>query len=350
MKRSMIFLLIVILASSSMAQTRGSRTTNDVAQNDSTRAAQPPVAPTATATASAASCGCEGEPLPEVLATVNGAKITAKEIDDAIRLPLAEIHRQVTEARRLELDLQINSRLLDREAKKRAKSSSQVLEEEVLAKVKAPTEAEIKAYFDQHKEQMDSAFEDAKPYIADFLRSQRQAETAKAFAERLRAAADLKILVSETTPPQTASDRERVFAMLNGQAITSANIEDTLQPLLMQARKQIYDLRKTHLDLKINDLLLEQEAQKRKMTARAVIEADVLPKVKKITEADARKFYEGNKERLLGDFAQLRDQLIQYLSENEQQRAQLAFAEGLRAAADVRLFLKMPETPRLTIA
>jgi protein-disulfide isomerase len=346
MKRSMIFLLIGILASSSMAQTPVNRTAKDVAQNDTTQAAQPPVTPTA----SAASCGCEGEPLPEVLATVNGAKITAKEIEDAIRLPLAEIHRQVAEARRLELNLQINSRLLDQEAKKRARSSSQVLEEEVLAKVKAPTEAEIKAYFDQHKEQMDSAFEDAKPYIADFLRSQRQAETAKAFADRLRAAADLKILVRETTPPQTASDRERVLAVLNGQAITSANIEDTLQPLLMQARKQIYDLRKTHLDLKINDLLLEQEAQKRKLTARAVIEADVLPKVKKITEADARKFFDGNKERLLGDFAQLRDQLIQYLSENEQQRAQLAFAAGLRAAADVQLFLKMPETPRLTIA
>jgi hypothetical protein len=156
--------------------------------------------------------------------------------------------------------------------------------------------------------------------------------------------------VRETTPPQTASDRDRIFATLNGQAITSANIEDTLQPLLIQAQKQIYDLRKTQLDLKINDLLLEQEAQKRKLTARAVVEADVLPKVKKITEADARKFYEGNKERLLGDFAQLRDQLIQYLTENEQQRAQRDFADRLRAAAAVQIFLKMPEVPRLTSA
>jgi protein-disulfide isomerase len=346
----MTLLLLGILASSSMAQTRGSQTAKNAARNNSAQAVQTATAPTATTTASAISCGCEGEPQPEVLAIVNGAKITAKEVDDAIRMPLAEIQRQVIEARRLELDLQINSRLLDAEAKKRGKISSQVLEEEVLAKVKAPTEADVKAYFDQHKEQMDSAFEDAKPYIADYLRSQRQAETAKAFAGRLRAAADLKVLVRETTPPQTASDRDRIFATLNGQAITSASIEDTLQPLVMQAQKQIYNLRKAQLDLKINDLLLEQEAQKRKLTARAVVEADVLPKVKKITEVDARKFYDGNKERLLGDFAQVRDQLIQYLTENEQQRAQLAFADRLRAAAAVQIFLKMPEVPRLTIA
>jgi protein-disulfide isomerase len=350
MNRLLALLLLGILASSSTAQTASSAASKNASANRAAQAVQPASPPTGATQAGALNCGCEGEPLPEVLAIVNGAKITAKQVDDALRMPLAEIQRQVTEARRLELDLQINSRLLDAEARRRGKTPSQVLEEEVLAKVKAPAEADVKAYFDQHKEQMDAAFEDAKPHISDYLRNQRQAEVAKAFAERLRAAADLKVLAHETPPPQTSADRERVFATLNGQAITSAHIEDALQPLLIQAQKQIYDLRRTHLNLEINDLLLEQEAQRRKLTARAVVEADVLPKVRKITEEDARKFYEGNRERLLGDFAQLRDQLIQYLAENEQQRAQLAFADRLRAAAAVQVFLKMPDLPRLTIA
>lgn len=353
MKRLLTLLLSGALASSSMAQTTAGQATANVNGHSPAPAVKSaPAAPAqkATTEAVALTCACEGEPPPEVLAVVNGVKVTAKEVDDSVRMPLKEIDRQVTEARRLELDLQINSRLLDAEAKKRGKTSSQLLEEEVLARVKAPTEAEVKAYFDQHKEQIEAAFEDARPYISDYLRNQRQAEAAKAYAERLRAAADLKVLVKEATPPQIPADRDRVFATLNGQSITSAHIEDTLQPLLIQAQKQIYDLRKTHLDLKINDLLLEQEAQKRKLTARAIIETDVLPKVKKITEEDARKFYEGNKARLPGEFAALRDQLIQYLTENEQQRAQLAFAERLRAVAAVQVFLKVPEAPRLAIA
>ena len=321
MRRSMTLLLLLALATSAFAQ--------DATPNNSAPPAQP-------------SCGCEGAPPPEVLAVVNGEKITAKEIDDAIRMPLAEIQRQVIAARHVELDLQINSRLLDAEAKRRGKTSTQVLEAEVLANTKAPTDAEVKAYFDEHKDQMDSTFEDAKPYIADFLRQRQQAVLAKAFADRLRAAADLKVLVAESTPPQTPADRDRVFATLNGEAITSATVEDSLSPLLKQAQSRIYDLRKTQLDLRINDLLLKQEAQKRKLTARAVIAADVMPAVKKVTEADARRFYDDNKGRLLGDFDQLRAQLIQYLTENEQQRAQLVYARRLRAAAAVEVFLKAP--------
>lgn len=339
MKRLMTLLLLGALASPLMAQTAGSQPQKNAKENSQSQAAQP-----------AASCGCEGEPQPEVLAIVNGSKITAKDVDDAIKEPLKAIHNQVTEARRLELDLQINSRLLDAEAKKRGKTSAQLVQEEIIAKVKEPTDAEAKAFFDQNKEKMDSAFEDAKQIITNYLRNQRQAETAKAFADRLRAAADLKIMAKEATPPETRADRDRVFATLNGQNITSAHIEDTLQPLLVQAQKQIYSLRKMQVDLKINDLLLEQEAQKRKLTPRAIIEADVLPKVKQINEGDARKFYDGNKERMPGEFAQLRDQIIQYLTEGEQQKAQIAFAERLRSAASVQVFLKTPETPKLAIA
>jgi hypothetical protein len=346
MRRSMTLLLLLALANSALAQTAGGQPAKVAAQNaapnDSAPAARPSKEATPATPAAQPACGCEGEPPPEVLAVINGEKVTAKEVDDAIRLPLAAIQHQVVEARRVELDLQINSRLLDAEARRRGKTPAQVLEAEVIANTKAPTDAEVRAYFDEHKDQMDSTFEDAKPYIADFLRNRQQAALAKAFADRLRAAADLKVLVAESTPPQTPADRERVFATLNGQAITSAEVEDSLRPLLKQARDRIYDLRKTQLDLRINDLLLRQEAQKRKLTPRAVIEADVLPTVKKVSEADARKFYDGNKERLPGDFNQLRDQLIQYLSENEQQRAQLAYAQRLRAAAAVEVFLKAP--------
>ena len=339
MKRLMTLLMLFALAGSSMAQTAVPKTPKNATANKSSQTVQP-----------APNCGCEGEALPEVLATVNGLKITAKDIDEAIKEPLKAIHNQVVEVRRLELDLQINSRLLDAEAKKRGKTSAQLVQEEIIAKVKDPTDAEVKAFFDKNKDKMDSAYEDAKPLITNYLRNQRQAEMAKVFADRLRAAADLKLMVKEATPPETPSDRARIFATLNGQNITSANIEDTLQPLLIQAQKQIYSLRKMQVDLKINDLLLEQEAQKRKLTARAIIEADVLPKVKKITEEDARKFYDGNKAKMPAEFNELRDQIIQYLTENEQQKAQMAFAERLRSTASVQVFLKSPEMPRLAIA
>lgn len=108
-------------------------------------------------------------------------------------------------------------------------------------------------------------------------------------------------------------------------------------------REQIYDLRKQQLDLKINDVLLEQETLKRKITSRALIDAEVAPKAKPVLEADAQKLYEENKARIRGEFAQIKPQLIQYLERQESRQAELAFAEQLRKQATIEVFLKQPE-------
>ncbi len=56
-------------------------------------------------------CGCNLA-APDVLAIVNGVKISGREIDEQIKEELDALKRQIVEARRRELDLQINSRLL----------------------------------------------------------------------------------------------------------------------------------------------------------------------------------------------------------------------------------------------
>ncbi|HWP43751.1 MAG TPA: thioredoxin domain-containing protein, partial [Blastocatellia bacterium] len=145
-------------------------------------------------------------------------------------------------------------------------------------------------------------------------------------------------------------DRARVFATVEGDPVTSADIEDALKPLVFEAQERVYDLRRRWLELKINDMLLEQEAQKRKITTRALLEAEVGASPSPVTEEDARKFYDENRERLKGDFAQLKDQIAQYLSGLEQRRREEAFAERLKKAASIEIFLREPEPPVFSIA
>jgi hypothetical protein len=288
-------------------------------------------------------CGCEGAPLPEVLAIVGGVRITAGEIEAQVKNRALEIQRQVTEARKRELDLQINSRLLETEAKKRGLTTTKLLETEVIAKVKDPTEADAQAFYDLNKSRIRSEFKDVKTDIITYLRTEREREEAKKFAERLRAAAQVRVLAPHVTPPASPADRARVFATVNGAPITSANVEDSLKPLILDAQEQVYKLRLRELDLRINDALLEQEAQKRKMTTNALLDAEVGSKIKPVTESEARTFYDQNKQRLSGgDFAQLKEQIIRYLQEREVRNAQMAFAAQLRRAASVQTFLTAP--------
>src|SRR5215218_5978682 len=64
-------------------------------------------------------CGCEAGALPEVLAAVGDVRVTQTDISPEVRKRVADLQQQVVEARRRELDLQINTVLLEAEAKRR---------------------------------------------------------------------------------------------------------------------------------------------------------------------------------------------------------------------------------------
>jgi len=301
-------------------------------------------------------CGCEQGPLPEVLAVVNGVKITPKDLSPQARERVAELQRQVVEARRQELDLQINSLLLEAEAKKRGVTSTKVLEDEVIAKAPAPTEAEALAFFNQNKARIEAQvggpveFAKIRENIVAHMRAERRQELAAKFSERLRAAAAVKLLVKEATPPATPAARARVFATVAGRQITSGDIEDSLAALVYGVQEEVFRVRQRDVELKVNDTLLSQEAQKRQMTTRALLEAEVDAKMTPVTEARAQEFYNQNKERINGDFAKLKDSIVNHLRETESHNLLVAFAERLRKEAALQTHLVAPVSPVFKIA
>jgi len=293
-------------------------------------------------------CACESQILPEALAIVNGVRISARDIDKATGDSVRQLQRQVVEARKRELDLLINSRLLAIEAKKRGIATTKLIEQEVVAKVIAPTDADAQAFYEQNKARIQSDFKDARKDILRYLLDQRQRLEAKKFADGLRVASETKVHITDVTPPRNEAERARVLATVNGESITSADVEDSLKAMIFEVQERVYKLRKDELDLSVNDALLVQEAQKRKVTANGLLDAEVKPK--SVTEAQALAFFEQNKDRVSGDFAQTKDSIIQYLEQIEVRVAERAFVEKLRAAASIQVFLKTPESPVFSIS
>ena len=287
-------------------------------------------------------CACESQVLPPALAIVNGVTITPRDLEKSIGESVRNLQKQVTEARKRELDLQINSKLLASEARKRGITTAKLLELEVVAKVKAPTPAEAQVFFDQNKARIQGDFNTVKDELVRYLLDEQQRAEAKKFADTLRAASNTVVKVPEAVAPRNEDERARVLATVNGEAITSGDIEDSLKSMISDVQQQVYNLRKNELDLVINDTLLAQEAQKRKITTTALLETEVKPK--QVTEEQARLFFEQNKERVSGDFAQSKDAIISYLQQAELRIAERAFVEKLRAAGSVQVFLQAPES------
>jgi len=101
--------------------------------------------------------------------------------------------------------------------------------------------------------------------------------------------------------------------------------------------------------VKINDVLLEQEAKRRSMTVAALLESEVTSKAREITEDRLRAFYELNKANLKGDYAQLKEPLANYLQSREKNMVEETFAAEMRRRAAIQLFLAEPEPPVYSI-
>jgi len=299
----------------------------------------PTVAQTQTKTV-AEECACESQALPATLAVVNGVTISARDIEKATGESVLNLQRQVVEARKRELDLMINSRLLEAEAKKRGLTTAKLLELEVVSKVQPPTQADAQTFYDQNRARIPQDFNSVKDDILKYLTEERQRVEAKKFADSLRAASETVVKVQQPAPARTEAERAQVVATINGEAITAGDVEDSLKKLISDVQGQVYELRRNELDLNINDTLLTQEAARRKITTTALLETEVKPK--QVTDEQARLFFEQNKERVSGDFAQTKDSIISYLQTAETRIAERAFVERLRKAATIEVFLKKP--------
>jgi len=294
-------------------------------------------------------CGCEVKIKGDAAAIVNGAKITPADLDDQIRPRIDELQQQVVETRKRELNKQIDARLLQAEARRQG-TTPEKLAQQVSSGAKDPTDAEVAAFYEQNKDRIQGTFEDLKPSIIGYIREQRRQELVNQFTAKLRSASQTRILVQNVTPPQTPAERARVLATVNGQSITSGDIEDALRPIIFETQEQVYELRRGQLDSRINALLLEQEAARRNLSPDALYQLEIAPLIHQVGESEARKFYEENRDRIQGGYVQVREQVLDYLQAQEQTKAALAFANKLRATAKIQDFLLPPTPPAYQIS
>ena len=116
-------------------------------------------------------------------------------------------------------------------------------------------------------------------------------------------------------------------------------------PLIFNVQKRVYALRKQDVDLRINDMLLEEEANRLGTTPRALIYQNVRTTI--VTDKEARAFHEKNKAILPGDYEDRKDQIMQLLLAEQLQKQVQAYAEQLRKGAAVQIYLTAPEPPNL---
>src|SRR5262249_3448456 len=160
-------------------------------------------------------CGCDPGIPSDVLATVNGAKITREMVDYEIKVRIAELRKQVAEARSRELENQLRKRGMDAEAAKRGVTIDQ-LEQQVVSTLKDATAAEASACYDQNKANSHGEFSEWEPSIISYRKHERRQELINKCAAGLTESDQVRVVVAAAARPKDDAERVRVLATVPG--------------------------------------------------------------------------------------------------------------------------------------
>jgi len=139
-----------------------------------------------------------------------------------------------------------------------------------------------------------------------------------------------------------ATNPSTPVAKIGDQVITDGELEAEVAHELQAIDAQIYGVKKDGLDRLIEKRLLAAEAKARNLTVEELMQKEVVGKTKHTTDEDAKKFYEENKARIPGEYAALKDRIMQFLGQRSEETARQAFLKGLREKSKVAILLSPP--------
>lgn len=285
---------------------------------------------------------------PVPLAIVNGQTITTADIDPSVREEVESLDQRIAETRRRVLELQINTELLEIEARKRKMTSQQLYDLEVTRRVTHPTEGEITKFIDDNRDRIEVIDETKiRPQVISLLRDAQETKISADFVRRLRTTIPVTMGVDVNSVNLNASV---VLATVGGKAISAGIITERLKPAIYKMRLNVYEIETEALERTINDLLLIAEANRRNVPPEDIVRTEISEKSRPPTEAEVAKFYEANKSRIGKDLDSVRNQLAQYIQEQGRQQLERAMSEKLRQGAQIRLLISEPQPPTQAIS
>jgi protein-disulfide isomerase len=289
------------------------------------------------------------------LAMVNGQAIMPADVESDVRAIInahqdpymqafyEDPSKETAAARTRALDARTKSLLIEAEAKRRKMSVAELIEKEITSRVPAPSEDDIKAVYDANRAQLGGAdLETVRPQIVNYIRGKVSERLYSELATRMR----MTNAVTRGADPNAPNlSPGAVLVTVGDKPFTAGMLDERLKPYFYKMRLAVYDAQQNAVNKRINDMLLMAEARRRNVPPEDTIREEITNKLHHPTDADVEKFYRDNKERITGDLASVRAEIVKYLEQQEQERAERAFASKLRASADVRIALKEPDAP-----
>ncbi|MBC7910352.1 MAG: thioredoxin domain-containing protein [Pyrinomonadaceae bacterium] len=138
------------------------------------------------------------------LATVGGQPLTAASAIERLKPIIYDLRVRAYEAQKTAVDQRVYSLLVLEEARKQGVAPEVIIRTEVNDKLRSPSEEEIQKFYEENKARINGDPDSLRVQITNYLEQQEQARIESAHSEKLRAAANVRIMLKEPEPPTLA--------------------------------------------------------------------------------------------------------------------------------------------------
>jgi protein-disulfide isomerase len=146
---------------------------------------------------------------------------------------------------------------------------------------------------------------------------------------------------------EAAGDTNKVVATVGNHKITEAEVDEQIRPEIAGWRNRLYQLRRDAIQKIADDYIIDQAAKKAGMSTDKFMEKQLAGKSVKVTDKEAKEFYDSHKNRIPQPYDQIKAPLIAALQRRNDQEARQQVIARLREDNHIKMMI---EPPRLNIA
>jgi protein-disulfide isomerase len=140
------------------------------------------------------------------------------------------------------------------------------------------------------------------------------------------------------------------IAEVDGQSILAADLQKYAGKEISVQRENLYKLEKQKLEEYINAFLLTQEAKKRGVSVKALLDQEINSKILPVGDDEIAAFYKLEKARIAVDLDKAREQIRAYLYNQKVEAQKALFFRSLHSKAKVVTYLKPPPISRAELS
>jgi predicted DsbA family dithiol-disulfide isomerase len=198
-------------------------------------------------TTSTSTCGA-ATTASRLAALIDGQPILQKDVDERASPQVLELSEKIFEVKEKTLNDLIDERLLNKEASRLSVTVQKLMEREVNTQFSEPTPAEVESYYLGIKDRIGRPLEEVRDMISEYITSTRRQEAYQNYLRRLRAAANIVILLAppratvSIDPLRVRGPKDAPITIVefsDFECPYCAEAEDTLRQLFMKYPTQI---------------------------------------------------------------------------------------------------------------